>query len=57
AVLARLSVAVEAESALLLPRKGLAVVVDDAAEGLLRSLGGDLADAVDADSHEGRVGG
>ncbi|CAL9129963.1 unnamed protein product, partial [Musa textilis] len=56
AVLARLSAAVEAESALLLSRKGLAVVVDDAAEGLLRSLGGDLADAADADPHEGGAG-
>ncbi|CAL9127134.1 unnamed protein product, partial [Musa textilis] len=32
-------------------------VVDDTTEGLLRSLGGDLTDAADADPHEGRAGG
>ncbi|URE14309.1 Myrcene synthase, chloroplastic [Musa troglodytarum] len=57
AVLARLTMTVEAESALLLPRKGLTAVVDDAAEGLVRSLGGNLVDTTDADPHEGRTGG
>ncbi|CAL9073529.1 unnamed protein product, partial [Musa textilis] len=37
--------------------KGLAAIVDDAVEGLLHSLGGDLADAADTNLHEGRAGG